>query len=72
MVRSRRHPLVVGVEEQVDRFQEGLLRELGQGEPARRAAEADRVRVGPERRDAAVRLAEGFEALEHSLGVVED
>ena len=63
---------MIGFEQEVDGLEEGLLGQLRQGQPARRAAEALRMGVRPKGRHPAVRLPESLQPFEHRLGVMED
>ena len=72
MLRCLGHPLVVGVEQDVDSLEERVLRQLGQGQPASRVAKPGRVGVGAKGGHATGGLPESLEALEHGLRVVKD
>ncbi len=72
VVRGRRHPVRIGLEQEVDGFEEQHFRQLGQGQPASRVAETRRVRIGAKGSDSAASLPKRFEAFENGLGVVKD
>ena len=72
VVGRRGHPFAVHLQQHVDRIQEGLLRQLRQGEPCGRSPEASGVGVRAEGGNPAVRLLECFQAFEHRLRVMED
>ena len=61
---------MIVLEQQVDGLYERLLGQFRKRQPSGGAAEAPSVRVWPEHGDAAVRLTESFQALEHPLRVM--